>query len=297
MTCLWLVITGRVVHAGVPAVSSVTVSDVTPRSFSVSWLSSEPATGELYLFQGDCATPIANPLIESSGSARSGFIRVTVSDLSASANYCVQTATKSKSTAEVTVHPSSPLPVATEKFVKRTAPGAGKTVPVGNDLLRIPAPYLTSPADSQEGVLVFLQLVDIAGSRPLSVLLTTDEKLNNFNMNNLFDATGESFNLTGGERVLFTERHGVAGCTAISRFRKVPADAEATRVRDFAACARKQDVDCSNSVTVLDILRVAHGVGTAQGSPCFNIDLDVTEDGKVDLLDVEAVIGGFDATP
>lgn len=297
LVLLVLMATGQVVHAGVPVVSNLTVSDVTTRSFTVSWLSSEPATGELYLFQGDCVTPIASPFLESSSSDRTGYIRVTVADLSAATSYCVQIATKSKSTAEVAVSPGAPLPVTTEKLVKRTAPGVGKTIPVGNDLLKVPAPYLMSTADSQDGVLVMMNLADVAGSKPLSVLLTADDTRNYFNMNNLFDAAGESLNLVGGERVRITERHGAVGCGSLERFRKVPADSEITRARDFTACVRVQDVDCSDSVTILDILRVAHGTGAVQGALCFNSDLDVNGDGTVDLLDVDAVIGGFDATP
>jgi Dockerin type I domain len=293
-----LVVGGRPCSAGIPLVSSIEVTDITPASFAVSWQSSEPASGSLYLFMADCSTPIPNPTLSSEGNDRSGIVKVTVADLSANTAYCFQTATTSKSTSETIVYPATPVAVLTEKAVTRDMVVAGKSVPFANDLLRVPSPYLPAPADSQDGLLIVLSLLDGKGDKPLSLLLTADDTKNYFNLNNLFDpASGQSVNLTGGERVRITERHGNLGCTAINRFRTVPADLETTRGSSFNRCARSHDIDCDNKVNILDILRVARGTGSNNGDTCFNSDLDINGDGKVDQLDVDAVTGGFDATP
>jgi hypothetical protein len=295
---IWLVVNNTPCAAGAPLVGWSEVTDVTPGSFAVSWQSSEPASGALYLFKGDCVTPVSNPLLSSEGSDRSGIIKVTVAELSANTAYCYQTVTTSKSTSETSVYPALPVLVLTEKTINRDMVVGGKSVPFANDLLHIPAPYLPASTDSQDGLLIVLKLLDGKGDKPLSLLLTTDDTKNYFNMNNLFDPTGgQSVNLTGGERVRITERHGNLGCTAIDRFRNVPADMETTRGNSFDRCARSNDIDCNSKVNILDILRVAHGIGNVNGDTCFNSDLDINADGKVDQMDMDAVTGGFDATP
>lgn len=278
-----------------PTVSQLAVADVTPASFAVAWLAGEPATGTLTIFQADCTTPVASLPMTAEGNDTTGFLRVTVAGLAANTGYCYQTVTTSKGTAEVTVYPLQPASVTTATAVTRVTTVGGVSVPFANDLVRIPPVYLPTPADTPDGMLVLLTLADGGGLGPLSLLLTTDPATGYFNMNNLFSAgTGTSLNLTGGERVRISERHGKSGC-AIDRFRTVPADGEVTKVVDFAPPARPQDIDANGKVNILDILRVAAGVGSSQGDPCFNGDLDLNGDGKVDLQDVVNAEGNFDA--
>jgi hypothetical protein len=47
---------GRGEAAEAPTVSDVVVTDITTRSFAVTWLVSEAATGSLNLFAADCVT-------------------------------------------------------------------------------------------------------------------------------------------------------------------------------------------------------------------------------------------------
>lgn len=285
--------------AGMPLVSQTDVTDVTPRSFAVSWVSSEPAVGGLNLFQGDCVTPVAGPLLTAQGNDLTGIIKVTVSGLTADRAYCYQTVTTSKSSSETALVPASPVPVSTKKAITREMVSGGKTVPFANDVLWAPTPYLRNPStDTQDGLLLVLQLLDGKGDKPVSLLLSTDVTLNYFNMNNLFDpVSGQNANLTGGERIKVTERHGNGGCVSLERFRKVPSDLENASARDMERGTPLSDIDCNNAVNVLDIIRVARSNGAADGDLCFNNDLDITGDGRVDLLDVEAVIGGFSETP
>ena len=178
----------------------------------------------------------------------------------------------------------------TATAVLRTMATGTAIVPFANDLLKVPS----APA-SPDGVLEVLYIT--GGNGPISVLLTADPNRQYFNMNNLFDgATGSSINLNGGELLRISERQGRSGCV-IDRFRKVPADLETTRARDMTASARKQDVDFNGTVNILDVLRAAGGLGTTSGGPCFNSDLDMTNNGQVNQTDVDSVITNFDATP
>lgn len=293
----WLVAVPAPCVAGVPVVTPAEVTDVTPASFTLIWKSSEPANGSLLLFDADCVTPVISPILSGESSDRSGFIRVTAAGLAANSSYCYKTVTVSKDTSETTLYPATPATVKTETSILRSMAVAGKNVPFANDLLAVPPTYLATGADSQDGFLIVLNMLDGKGNSPLSLLLGTAPAKNYFNMNNLFAPTvGQSINLTGGERVKISERHGNLGCQSIERFRKVPADAEITRKNSFSSCISPYDIDCSGTISILDILRVVRGVGSATGGSCFNSDLDVNSDGSVDLTDVNAVAGGFDAT-
>jgi len=294
----WLALSCGPCLAGVPQVSSLEVTDLTPASFAVTWQSSEAATGSLYLFQADCTTPIPNPVLASQSGDTTGLIRVTVSELAADTGYCYQTATTSSYSSDVALFPPQPVAVRTEKNVSRDLVRDTGLVPFANDLVELPAPYLALAGETQAGTLVLLRALDGKGHRPLSLLLTGDASGNFLNLNNLFDpVSGASANLSGGERVRISERHGLGRCAALDRFRLVPADQEQTRAVGLARCSRPQDLDCNGRVNILDVLRVARGSGSSQGDTCFNSDLDLNGDGKVDQLDLEAVKGGFDATP
>ncbi len=282
--------------AGLPTVSGIMVTDLTTRSFAVVWESSEPASGSLQLFREDCSTPIPNPNVTAEQSSRTGIIRVTVAELDANSSYCFKTESTSLSSSELTVFPPQPLTVKTQSSVVRSrVSDSGAIIPLANDILRVPAPHSPGLPKNADGILALLRLESSLPHLPLSLLLTPDETGQYFDMNNLFDpTTAASLNLSGGERLRITERHGLLGCR-LDRFRTAPADQESTRESDFSACAAL-DIDCSGAVTVLDILRTAQGNGTHQAAPCFNSDLDVNADGSIDQLDIEAVIGGFNAT-
>lgn len=290
LSLLLVLVFSRTATAGVPVVSQMEVTDVTPASFAVTWVTSEPATCAVSVFASDCTTPITGLPMTAEGNDTTGVMRVTVSGLVADASYCYQTSTTSKSLSDVTVSPAQPATVVMAKMVLRTMATGTVLVPFGNDLLRVP-----TVSGAPDGVLGVLYVT--GGKGPVSLLLTSDVNKHYFNMNNLFDAaTGMSINLVGGEKVRIVERHGISGCS-IDRFRAVPADFETTQTRDFVASPKPQDIDFNGTVNILDVLRVAGGMGTVGGDPCFNSELDVTSHNRVDQNDLNSVIGGFDETP
>src|SRR5512137_2766217 len=123
------------VFAGVPSVSQMEVTDVTPASFAVTWVSSEPATGALSVYQSDCTTPVTGLVTTSEGNDTTGALKVTASGLNADALYCYQASTTSKSTAEVTISPAQPATVLMARMVVRSLATGTAIVPFGNDLL------------------------------------------------------------------------------------------------------------------------------------------------------------------
>ncbi|MEW5744163.1 MAG: hypothetical protein AB1805_01805 [Nitrospirota bacterium] len=281
-------------EAGVPVISRLEVTDVTTRSFSVFWITSEPSIPSLLVYQSDCATPASEVQISVASSDATGIQKATAAGLLPDTNYCFQTATTLRSTGDTAVFPPSPVVVKTERTVARFVQQETKLVPFANDLLRIPPVYLPAPADSPEGIIAMLSILGSRSARPLSVFFAGPSD-HYANLNNLFDSsTGESLDLVGGERMLITELHGASGCT-IERYRKVPADNGMTRARDIQGGFVPQDLDCNDSVNILDILRAVQWFGSSRGAACFNADADLINDGTVDILDILNVVGSFNA--
>jgi hypothetical protein len=276
--------------AGVPSVTQMEVTDVTPGSFAVTWVASEPSTASLSVYQSDCSTIVTGLATTVEKSDATGNMKATATGLAAGTAYCYQTLTTSVSTSDTTLAPAVPASFITATAVVRTQATGTAIIPLANDLVKVPS----APA-APDGVLEVLYLN--GGKGPISVLMTSDARRQYFNLNNLFDgAAGTTANLTGGELVRISERRGASGCI-IDRHRRVPADLESTGARDLLSSPRRQDIDYSGVVNILDVLRVAGGMGTAAGGPCFNDDLDVTNSGIVDQTDLNSVIGTFDATP
>lgn len=282
--------------AAPPSVSMIEASNITPASFAVSWISSVPSTGALNLFAADCATPVpvSSSTVESSDST--GFVRVSVSGLTAGTAYCYQTVTTAKAGSETAVFPAQPLTVATAKAVRRTYVNGTARLPFANDLLQPPSVYLVDVSASQSGMLLLLDLADGSAIGPLSLLLTPDSTQNQFNLNNLFSVSnGETINLSGGERLKIIERQGTNGCS-LEHFRLAPPDSDITRTAAGVGPPNKRDVDINSSVNILDILRVAAGIGKSPGSPCYNGDLDMTGDQVIDNSDLLELEVNLDAT-
>ncbi len=280
-------------EAGVPVLSNQRVTDVTTRSFSVILTASEPSTPALSLFAADCTTPATGFTTALQQNPASGNIRFTVSGLAATTNYCYQLSVTSSSTSDLTT--TAAAPVATAAAIVRTKLSGPDLLPVGNDILKVPAPFLPA-GENRDAIISTVELLDGTAVSPLSLLLNSDPNRDYLNLNNLFStATGKTLNLSGGERVKLTENHGSSGCV-IERFRTVPAASGGTSPRTFVQ-ANLNDVDASGGVNILDILRVVGGKGTNSVGPCFNSDLDLNGDGIVDANDLTIIKGGFNGLP
>jgi len=116
MTCLSAVVCAL---AGQPAVSHLRITDVSPLSFSVVWISSEPSNSSLRVFDAR-QKELTSVTITSESSLHPpaedlGVMKVRVSRLKADTTYYLQTITTAKADAKVTVHPKKPIRVRTEK--------------------------------------------------------------------------------------------------------------------------------------------------------------------------------------
>jgi len=292
-------------EGGVPEVSDVMVTDITTRSFSVIWNSSEPSTAILDVFDGpDCLTPttvaviIPHPIHSGDDTIRisaenNGVMKVQITGLEPVTEYCFQTITTSISTSEDIVSPITPIKITTETQITTTYFVDPNILPFTNDIIYFPihAPDQTTPIDG--GILV----VDVIGlsSSPVTGFVGDgiESPYTLLDLKNLFARVDlENINLVGNERIKLLEYRGIEGCT-LERYRKVPLDMELSEVKEPGFCFDPADLDCNDTINILDILRDIGGFDTETGDFCFNSDLDLDGNEMVNILDILNVVGKF----
>lgn len=275
-----------------PTVNEIRVADVTTRSFSAIWIAGEPSTANLLVYDAPaCNVPVSGINVSSQGNDSTGVIKATVTGLAPATTYCFQTETTSKGTSEVTVSPATPQSVTTESQTTRTYLQNTSILPFGNDLIYHPVyTYLQSPGAGD----ILMAYIN-GGSYPLSAWvgdgMPTPDTL--IDLNNLYALSArENMNLHGDERLRLVEVRGAGGCT-LERWRKIPIDAELVSVKPPDPCFDKADLNCDNSVTILDVLRDVGGYNTATGDYCYNSDLDMNGNNRINILDILYVVGKY----
>ena len=211
--------------AGVPVVSDLVVSDVTPRSFSVIWNTSEPAVPDIDVFSDESGlTPVSGivvtpfPLKNENVSVRdaartAGVMKVEVTGLTAGTLYYFQTRTTSVSTGETTQSPQAAvmMSVTTEGKITRSITLASSENYFSNDLIFIGC-YLPDDISYADGALLVAEIQ--GGSYPISGFVG-DGMAAPFayvDLNNVFSATThETLPLDGNENVTLTKYMGING--------------------------------------------------------------------------------------
>ena len=282
-------------EAGVPVISNLQVADVTPRSFSIIGTVSEPSTVGFSLYSSNCSTPAIGYATALQQNQASGNMRISVTGLTADTTYCYRMSVISASSSDQTT--SSSVIVKTATAVTSTKSAGSDIFPTGNDIVRVPSPYLDQSAgETRDKIIASVELLNGIAVSPLSLLLSSDPNKDYFNLNNVFDvATGKSLDLVGGERVKVTEIHGTSGCV-IERYRTIPADVGGTAARVFTRI-NPNDIDASGGVNILDVLRLVGGKGATRTGSCFNSDFDLNGDGIIDSTDLAIIKGGFNGLP
>lgn len=312
-------------EAAGPAVRFITVTDVTPRSFQVAWLSAEPGSATLRLFEAPACTneiftaefstaPTIGPAAASAAivaaASQKGVMVAKVAGLEPDTEYCVQTVTTSSFSAQVTTAPEPALRVRTEKKTTRSrllAAGNPGESGFSNDLARVSV-VRADPASSTAGMLV---LVKVAGAAtPLAAFVGdgidddgdpgTPTPLALIDLNNLYGAqTHESLDLKGdGSEEMSVRVLGGPEAFVRVQARTVPADAGICEVVVLGTChnatltacdGRLGDADGDGTIADADA-RGVRGlvVGLASFLPCM-VCGDATWDLKDDMHDALAI--------
>jgi hypothetical protein len=192
--------------AGEPVVWRLIVTDVTPVSFSVVYISSESSTGSVRVFDKNMRELTGLKVLSESQlyppAEDFGLIQVKVEGLKPNKTYYLQTVTASKSDGKVTVHPKDPVSVRTEKTA----------IPVNNSILAQKIYFKNEiPGDGS------LLIVSLEGSsypvsgwvggypNPPSPWALVD-------LNNLYSVnTHQNLEVRGGENIIVEVLGGVRG--------------------------------------------------------------------------------------
>jgi hypothetical protein len=289
------------------AVVDVTVADVTTRSFSVVWASSEPVTAASVRVFSDAAgsaelTPGLGIALVSSAfppALALGVVKVAVTGVAPETCVYVQTQTVG---ASGTVLEPAAAPFREVCTAAHTTRASATDQVIANDLLSHPvfAPGSASPA---LGALVLVRVPGV-GAYPLSAFVGEggfDPPAAVVDLNNLFDpATRRSADVPSGARLEIVEFRGLR-CPALEdhqllRFRRVPAHEEVAQIGrrltelEAPAPCFFADVVCDGTVNILDAQRLLNVFGAVDDECAFNPDFDIVADGVVNILDVQSVL-------
>jgi hypothetical protein len=229
--------------ADVPEVSHLMITDVTTRSFSVIWASSEASTAELEIYEDPDGTVSATGVVITphpveSGNATiatlaedSGVMKVRATGLSANTTYYFQTITTSKATSDVTYFPESApfIAVTTEALTARTYESGADTLPFSNDVI-IEACYLDDGVTPAEGTIL---LATIEGANfPLAAFVGDGVAAPYalIDLNNAFSReTHENMDCSQGENLTLLNFRGMEGYSIVTH--DVPQDQSLSEVK------------------------------------------------------------------
>ena len=297
------------IYAGVPYVDNVMITDVTPRSFSVIWASSE-ASDPVFLVYNDAAGTIPTvdavitlqPVENSSDpigdmAEENGVLKARVTGLLSDTAYYFQTVTTSKSTTDVTYYPATtPLAsVTTESMVTRTKMCGNVEIPFTNDLI-VTECYLPDGSTPAQGTLL---VVEVEGcGYPLSRFVGDGVAVPEayVDLNNLFGYQSyQTQPLYGGQIVTLTKFMGIHGMEAMEHY--VPMNRQLAAMKSpLSIPLCEGDFNDDGDVDGSDLALFAAGFGRTdccEGSPCRG---DFYHDGDVDGSDLAIFAADFGRT-
>lgn len=228
----------------VPETVSVRITDVSPSSFAVVWLTDVAAEPTVQVFTDSTANDeiteslrlMAMPGVKADVAevAKSkGIMKVRVSGLDAATTYYVRTVTVDPAN-PVSVGYSAPQAVTTATMVApyRTT-GDGSLAPSANDLANFPV-YIRPADNAQQPGLGDLVLLETEGSSyPVSAFvgegIETPQGL--ADLNNLFDLEGLSLHLLEDEKATLRIYRG-GTLTTLLHYRVLPADSDLVAVSE-----------------------------------------------------------------
>lgn len=275
------------------------VTDVTPRSFSVVWVSSEPADPSLKVLNAasqditeavsQTPFPGLQTSAELSGAARSaGMLKVRVAGLTPDTLYSFQTRTEVAG--DVLTFPAdAPIAVRTQ-IAAEVVTAAGDRSPNGNDLLKFQV-FKPGGVYAARGSLL---VASVPGAgHPVSAYVGdgsngggSEPGLVIIDLNNFYDAQTHR-SLSMDEPAVLTLRalrgNGVQG-DALLHYRLLDARSGQLSVitprKGYPA-----DFNCDGAVNLLDATLMTGSWGLQIGDAAFNADYDLDADGDADMDD------------
>jgi hypothetical protein len=294
------------------AVVDTTITDVTPRAFSVVWVSDEPVSlsGIRVFEDAQGTTEITDDLtIELVSTAFPpahdlGIVKVSVDGLTADTSVFFQSWT---TTASGTVSiPVSPPYTEARTAISTTMAGS-TSQPIVNDLIRHEV-FLSDGSTPATGGLLMLTAPPL-GSHPLTAFVgdgfTTPLAV--IDLNNLYgSASGIRVDVPEDQLLELTEFRGLhcPGLDAhrLLRFRRAPGHEEVvvigraiTEIEDPNLCFFADPV-CDDIINILDVQRMLNILDKQCGECSFNPDLDIVQDCEISIPDVDSIFARYGET-
>ncbi len=269
------------VQASPVIITDITVTDVTPNSFSVLWNGDQAAIPDLRVYSDadgiqeitEQLTVTSHPLKGKHSSARehareNGVLQVQVSGLDPAIIYYFQTVTIAAATGEITLEPATPqLPsVTTQDISVRTNIPDTEEYFFTNDTILIDTP-LANGNDASEGTIVAIQ---VEGSDYPVTGMVGDGVTVPFaaiDGANVFDAaTYMNMVLSGGEQVTVTRFLGINGTETFTSYLLPP----------------RQLAQQRGTVGLHEVVRVLQ-ITTGLPDVSLDMDYDINVDGRIGM--------------
>lgn len=289
-------------------VHDVLVTDVTPRAFSVVWVSDEPVLdARVRIFSDPDGTAeitgsLTGELVSAAvqGADALGLVKVDVTGAQPDTVYYLRTETDAA--AGLTTYPVDAPPLEVKTAVGNAVAAADGS-PIANDLL---IHTVANPQDAAAlpGALVLLR-VPAVSRYPLTAFVGADGDAASavIDLNNLFadlppDGDGYNAQTSPGAVIEITDYRGSLCASpadqALTRIRRLPAAAAAPPLTEaqapapcFSPTGTAADFDCSGSVNPIDFNEFLMRFGSSRAAdPCrFHPDFDLNGDDGVDPRD------------
>ncbi len=285
-------------HAfAVPETAGVRITDVTPTSFSVVWLTDVTADPAVEVYADNAMTSqITDRLIVTpmpSGSQRistaaksKGIMKVRVSGLTASTAYYVRTVTKDPANPQ-SISYSVLLEAVTASKVMPYFSLNGSLQSFSNDLLTFKVYIRPNDADPEPALGDLIVLEQEGLFAPLSAFVgdSINAAEGILDLNNLFGPDAVSYDLLGSEKIVL-RIYRAGGLSTLTHYRKAPQDMNMVNVvepiKGFFA-----DINLDGKVDDLDFDEFRKQYKTVPDDATYNPDFNFVEDpeSKVDARD------------
>lgn len=290
------------VPAVFPAVQDARVSDVSTRSFAISWVVSAPVVdAQVSVFadadgQIDVSDDVEFQLVSSNipGAHDIGVGQIVVTNLSPLTEYFVRLSVTDNDGTSEFPEGGELLNVITQQSSSRVTNSNGIIV---NDLLEIINESPVGQVSPLAGGLTFVEAPGVS-DYPLSAF-SGSNGLSFYALNNFFDDTGQAVGLDAGEVLQQTAWRGLS-CVELSdqaqvSFSKVSSVSSAPAVSALVATDSCffADIVCDDLVDILDIQFLLNGFGAVSGSCAFNPAHDLVADSEINILDLQSLLNQF----
>jgi len=286
-------------------ISNITIADVTTRAFSIVWVAdNQVLSANVSLFaDASGSQPVTTTIgvdVVSAGIAdahANGVVKIDVTELTSDTTYYFSIQSTTTQGSDIFPDDSSLLQVTTSVESSKVN---SFNQPIVNDLIN----YGAHGFDGVTPLSGSLVLIDIptVSNYPLSAFVGNNSALDEsavIDLNNLFDKSGVSIDVEGGEIMLIKEFRGL-NCIglqshSVSRFSKVPQEngiPKVTTLQSPDSCFAS-DRNCDQIVNILDFQFVLNSFNSMSGECAFNRDADIVTDQVINILDVQRVLNDF----